>query len=271
MQLLWIIIIAGYALCTAHAIYTLTTKRQGLNRAENLTLAVALVAHTVWLLERGIRTGRCPMVGTQESSAFLSWSLVVLYLLAQRWYQTGALKAFILPIALALAGVAAFTSGTLERPDGINEPLQRILFPVHAGLILLAFAAFFISFGAGLMYIIQERELKHKRLGAIFYKLPSLEKCDAISFKSMTAGLILLTVGILAGIAWSKAKYAVYWHNDPEEVIALVIWLIYLLIIQSRLSAGWGGRRAAVASIIGFVLVVCSLAGLRYLGTLHVF
>jgi ABC-type transport system involved in cytochrome c biogenesis permease subunit len=270
MQLLWIVILVGYALCTAHAIYTLTTKKQGLNRAANLTLGVALLAQTVWLLERGIRTGRCPMVGTQESFSFLSWSLVALYLVGQRWYQTGALKAFILPIALALAAIAAFTPGTLERPDGISEPLQRILFPVHAGLILLAFAAFFISFGAGLMYIIQERELKHKRLGAIFYKLPSLDKCDAISFRSMTAGLILLTVGILAGVAWSKAKSGVFWHNDPGEVFAVFIWLIYLLIIQSRISAGWGGRRAAFASIIGFAVVVCSLAGLRYLGTLHV-
>jgi ABC-type transport system involved in cytochrome c biogenesis permease subunit len=136
---------------------------------------------------------------------------------------------------------------------------------------MVAFAAFFIAFGAGLMYIIQDRELRLKRFGTAFYKLPSLDVCDAISFRATTAGFILLTAGIIAGVAWSKAKNGFYWHGGPEEIISVFIWLIYLLIIQSRLSAGWGGRRAAVASVIGFVLLVSSLAGVRYLGTLHVF
>lgn len=271
MKLLWVLVAGGYALASAQAIYMLTTKRGALNKAALVSLSAGLAAHTIWLVERGIRTGRCPLVGTQETFAFLSWSLVVLYLVAQRWYRTGALKAFILPISLILALVAAFTEGTLDRPDGISEPLQRILFPVHAGLIMLAFAAFFIAFGAGLMYIIQERELRLKRFGAIFYKLPSLDTCEAISFTSMTTGFIFLTVGITAGVAWSRAQDGVYWHNSPEEILSVITWLMYLLIIQSRVSAGWGGRRTALASILGFVLVICSLAGIRYIGTLHVF
>jgi ABC-type transport system involved in cytochrome c biogenesis permease subunit len=271
MNGLWILIIAGYAICLVQSIFALTTRRSPLRKAAAAAFAVAFAAHTAWLLNRGLSAGRCPVAGTQETSAFLSWCLVVFHLLAQRHARTGALKAFILPIILVLTVVAAIAPGTHDNPQGINQPLQRFLFPIHAGLIMLAYAAFFTAFGAGLMYIIQERELKLKRFGTIFFRLPSLDTCDAISLKSLVIGFILLTLGIAAGVAWSRARDGVFWHGQPIEVFSYFTWVIYLLILQSRVSAGWGGRKAALASIIGFVLALFSLAGVRYLGTLHGF
>jgi ABC-type transport system involved in cytochrome c biogenesis permease subunit len=203
--------------------------------------------------------------------AFLSWGLVIAFLAVSRWYQANALRAFVFPIVFVLVTVAAITPGTTGQPEGLGSPIQRLLFPVHAGLILLAYAAFFIAFGAGLMYIIQERELKLKRFGAIFYRLPSLETCDSISFKSLASGFILLTLGIAAGIAWSRTRDGVFFHGEPIEVFAGFTWLVYLLIIQSRLHSSWGGRTAALASIVSFMIVVFSLVGVRYLGNLHVF
>jgi len=273
MDTLWIIVLLGYALCVAQSIYALTTKRPARAGLSLGALAIALGVHTSWLLLRGIRTGRCPLVGTQEMCAFLSWSLAVSYLIAYRWFHANALKAFIFPIVLVLATIAAIAPGTTGRPDGLNNPLQSVLFPVHAGLILLAYAAFFIAFGAGVMYIIQERELKSKRFGTMFYKLPSLDTCDTISFKSLAIGFGLLTLGIAAGIYWQGLRSGRFWQGDPTEIFSVVTWVIYLLIIQSRMNAGWRGRTAALASIVSFLIVICSLVGVRYLGpgTLHPF
>ena len=271
MNFLWFVILAGYAVCAVQSIIGLTAKRPWMNRLALVSLAVSFTAHTVWLFHRGITSGRCPLVDAQEKSAFLSWCLIVAYLIAQRWYRAGALRAFVFPIIFVLASVAAIVPGTQDHPEGITNPLQKVLFPVHAGLILLAYSAFFIAFGAGLMFIIQERELKLKRFGSIFFRLPSLDTCDAISFKSMSAGFTLLTLGMAAGIIWSRVRDGIFWHGQPIEIFSVFTWIVYLLIIQSRINAGWGGRKAAVASIIGFALVVFSLAGVRYLGALHVF
>jgi ABC-type uncharacterized transport system permease subunit len=269
MHYLWIIILIGYAVCVAQSILSLTSKRPVWSKTALTSLVAAFTAHTVWLLQQGIRTGRCPLVGTQEMCAFLSWSLIVSYLLAARWYKANALKAFIFPLVLVLTTIAAIAPVTPGRPDGLNNPFQSFLFPVHAGLILLAYAAFFITFGGGLMYIIQERELRNKRFGRFFYRLPSLETCDAISYKTMAIGFVLLTLGISAGIAWQRARDGIFWHGEPIEIFSVFTWLVYLLIIQSRMNSGWGGRTAAMASVISFTLVVCSLLGLRYFGTLH--
>jgi len=270
MDILVFIVLVGYGICVTVALYGLIARRTVLSGLSGAALAVGVGAQTIWLFHRGITTGRCPLVGTQELSAFLSWSLVLAYMVAQRWYKTMALKAFVFPIVFVLSTVAAIVPNAPARVQDISQPIPKLLLPVHAGLILLAYAAFFISFGAGLMYIFQERELKLKRFGAIFHRLPSLDTCDAISFKSVAVGFVLLTLGVSAGIVWSHARDGVYWHGDPIEIFSVVTWFIYLIIIQSRLTAGWGGRNAAFATIIGFVLVVCSLAGLQYLDTLHV-
>ncbi|HWC76275.1 MAG TPA: cytochrome c biogenesis protein CcsA [Blastocatellia bacterium] len=271
MDILWIGILIGYAICVAQSIIALTTKRPVMTRTALASLAVAFAAQTVWLLVRGFQSGRPPLVGTQEMCAFLSWGLVLAYLIALRWYPTNALRAFVFPIVFVIATVAAFAPEASGEPEGLNDPLQRILLPVHAGLILLAYSSFFIAFGAGLMYIIQERELKHKKLGRMFYRLPSLDVCDAISFKAMAIGFILLTLGIAAGLVWSRTRDGQFFQGDPLEIFSVFTWLIYLLMIQSRFNARWGGRAAAFASIISFMIVVCSLVGVRYLGTLHVF
>lgn len=266
MEILWITILSGYAVCVAQAVFALTTKRPVIQKPAFAALAIALGAHTVWLVLKGIQANRCPLVGTQEMSAFLSWCIVVFYLIASRWYRANALKAFVFPIVLTLTTIAAISPDTQGSTDTQNQPLQGILLPVHVGLILLAYAAFFITFGAGLMYIIQERELRHKRFGTIFYRLPSLDTCDSISSRSMAFGFVLLTMGILAGLWFTHARYGVYWLGGPLEIFSVATWILYLLLIQTRMNAGWGGRAGALASIVSFLIVVCSLVGVRYLG-----
>lgn len=266
MHILWIIVLVGYAICVAQAVYALTTKRPVLQSTALAALAIALGAHTGWLVLTGIRANRCPLVGTGEMSAFLSWCLVLAYLIASRWYRANALKAFVFPIVLVLATIAAISPEGQGAPGSANPPLQGVLLPLHVALILLAYAAFFITFGAGLMYIIQERELKHKRFGTIFYRLPSLDTCDSISSRSMAIGFALLTMGILAGLWFTHAYYGVYWKGGPLEIFSVATWVLYLLLIQTRMTAGWGGRAGALASIVSFLIVVCSLVGVRYLG-----
>jgi len=266
METLWIIILVGYAICVAQSIFALTTKRPVMRRTALGALAIALGAHTAWLLLRGIRTGRCPLVGSQEMSAFLSFGLVLSTLIAYRWFHANALKAFIFPIVFVLAAIAAVSPDVPGRTTEFASTLQSVLLPAHVALLLLAYASFFVAFGAGVMYIIQERELKHKRFGTVFYKLPSLDTCDAISSRAMAIGFVLMTLGIVGGLWYSYSRYHVFWQAGPLEIFSAVTWLLYLIIIQSRINAGWGGRAAALASILSFIIVICSLIGVRFLG-----
>jgi ABC-type uncharacterized transport system permease subunit len=145
------------------------------------------------------------------------------------------------------------------------------LFPIHTTLLIFAYAAFFVVFMASIMYLLQERELKLKTFSAIFHRLPSLATVNELATSAATLGLTLLTLGIATGMIWSSARDGRIWHNDPKEIFAIITWLLYLLLIIYRSTAGWRGRRAAWLGVVGFGLVLCTFFGARLLGGYHVF
>ena len=147
----------------------------------------------------------------------------------------------------------------------------QVIFPLHVTLVTFAYAAFITTFACGVMYLVQERELKTKHFGAVFARLPALNTCDEIGQRAAGLGFVLLTMGIVTGILWNSQRDGRYWHNDPKEVMALATWIVYLFMLHYRLTAGWRGRRAALISIAGFVVVLLTWLGARALGGYHVF
>ena len=80
-----------------------------------------------------------------------------------------------------------------------------------------------------------------------------------------------MTLGLLAGVIWAEQDWTQGWPSDPKVIAAFITWGIYLILIYLRLSMGWRGRRAAIISMIGFLSVLFTFLGTRYLGGLHSF
>ena len=131
--------------------------------------------------------------------------------------------------------------------------------------------ALFVVFIASIMYLVQEYELKAKKFGAFFHRLPSLSTVNDISTTSTGIGFALLTTGIMTGFLLSSQRDGKIWHNDPKEILALLTWLIYLSLIIYRSTKRCRGHRAAWMGIAGFVFVLCTFIGARLLGSFHVF
>jgi cytochrome c-type biogenesis protein CcsB len=214
---------------------------------------------------------RFPLVLLQEVFSFLAWSIAGYALIASVRSRNRLLTSYVFPAVVILTLIAALLPAPVATPAGFKAFGDTLLFPLHASLVLFAYAAFFVTFLAGIMYILQERKLKLKRLGTSFLRLPALDTCDDLSYKSMSIGFVLLTLGIVSGIMWSGNHYGVYWHGDPIEIVTMLTWLVYLFMIHYRVTAGWRGRRVAIVAIIGFFFVLFSLMGLKYLGGFHVF
>jgi ABC-type transport system involved in cytochrome c biogenesis permease subunit len=223
--------------------------------------------HTVDLVTGIVRDGHLPLYGLNEVASFLSWSLVLYFVIAQTRYPGSALAGLLFPTAFILEALSAIAPVVEKTPDLLAA--SPVFFSVHAGMVLLAYGAFVIMFMAGVMYIAQEREIKRKNFGAFFHRLPSLDTCDSIGSRALGAGFIMLTVGIATGMMWSRSLDGVYWRGDPTEVIAVCTWLVYLFLVHYRLTAGWRGRRAALVSIVGFGLVVFSLMLVRFTSGFH--
>jgi len=104
-------------------------------------------------------------------------------------------------------------------------------------------------------------------------RLPiSLELLDEISYKSVSLGYPLYTVGALfAGAIWAEQAWGQFWSWDPKEVGALITWLFFSGYLHARYQRGWTGRRAAVLAVAGFLVVLLSFFGNYFFGGLHAY
>ncbi len=104
-------------------------------------------------------------------------------------------------------------------------------------------------------------------------KLPiSLELLDEISYKAVSLGYPLYTVGALfAGAIWAEQAWGAFWSWDPKEVGALITWLFFSGYLHARYQRGWTGSRAAILAVAGFLVVLLSFFGNYFFGGLHAY
>jgi cytochrome c-type biogenesis protein CcsB len=275
MLKLLVIALTLYLIGAFYSIYTFATKSKRPDRDLKLIIGLGFVAHTAAIVAAWREAGHFPVISPKEVSSFIGWAIVGYYLAVSKRYHTRALPAFLFPLVYLFMFISLLLPSRavpqiLESAIEASQ-LTKIILPVHVTLVIVSYAAFAVTFVCSLMYLIQEHELKAKRFGASSERLPALNTCDEIGYRSVTIGFVLLTLGVAAGIFWNNQRDGRYWHNDPKEVMALITWIVYLFPIHYRVTAGWRGRRAAWMSIAGFVAVILTWLGARGLGGYHVF
>ena len=254
-----------YFIATCGYMVHLITMRKDVERIAFRTLLAGTIIHAITIGVRWVRLWHAPFTGMGESLSFLAMLLSGSFLLFQYGHKVKNLGAFVTPIIMLIT-VASVT--LIDHSISYLPPaLRSIWLPIHAGLCLVSYAILTLSFSLSVMYLVQEWQIKHKRLGAIFRRLPSLETLDIMAGRSLKVGFPLLTLGIITGAIWAEKAWGAYWSWDPKETWSLITWLVYAALLHQRLTVGWRGRRSAVMTIIGFMVLVFTFFGVTYLLT----
>ncbi|MFQ5895661.1 MAG: inner membrane protein YpjD [Nitrospinota bacterium] len=213
-------------------------------------VVTGFLAHSLDFVLRMQTVGHFPYGGWHDSMSALAWAIVLAYLLAQIRYRMMALGAFVLPVAFALTGYAALLPPSQV---GALPGLRGLLLASHVGLALLGVGAFTVLFAGALMFILQEAQLKSRRPGALFHRLPSLSSLDELNGRALLVGFPLLTLSLVTGSLWAQVARGSFWSWDPVRTWPLVlIWLSFGLLCVLRLMKSWRGKRAALVSLVGF-------------------
>jgi ABC-type uncharacterized transport system permease subunit len=223
-------------------------------------LATAFGIHAVAIGVGCSEFGGAEFFSLRGGLVLMVWLASGAYLLLQRFYHLPSLGAFITPFTLAVLLPALF--GDPKHPEVVPETLRHPTLTVHIVTAVLGVALFGIAFGSAVMYLLQEREVKGKRFGALFSRLPSLDALDRMVQRLVRAGFVVYTVAIVAGTITATAVWKSAWSWDPQQIVSLVVWLLYGAMVQLRHS-GWHGRRYAVLTLVGFVLVLGSMVSLK--------
>jgi cytochrome c-type biogenesis protein CcsB len=222
------------------------------------TIAATLLGfalHTAYLSQRWTEAGHFPVVGLHDAASFMAWATVLVYLLTYVTTRVDALGLLVHPVAFGLLLTASLAPMS-EREDPI---LKSLFLPIHTTLAFFGYAALFVAFGMGLLYLVQERGLKSRTPNRFYYLAPSLERCDTISGRSVAVGFGFLTLAIVTGVLWSHSARGRYWSWNAKELSALTAWVIYVVLLLARRRSGWGGRQAAWLGVAGFSVVLFTL------------
>jgi len=262
MSLLFLFTYTVYVLATISYQVYFWTQHERIRSASRIVLLLAMILHTVHLVHRYFQAGHTPITTNHEAVSFFAWSMAVGFL-SFRWrYNVKNLGTFASLSITALMTIALFSSPEVRT---LPPALQSKWLPIHASIALMADAFLALAFCGGIMYLLQEREIKKRRFGIFYNRLPSLETLDTLNQHCIAVGFPLLTLGIITGSIWAKQAWGAYWQWDPKATWSLITWLLYAALLHFRFTMGWRRRRAAIMSVIGFGAALFTLWGVSYL------
>jgi cytochrome c-type biogenesis protein CcsB len=241
-------------------------KKGNTQKIGTLFLQLGFLTHAVDLIVRITEQRQFPASNFIEAFWALTCLTVLIFLIVFRKRNKEAGAIVLLPITIV--SVILKMSHAVQT-ETIGPGVGAGWIYVHIPLMILSVAALTISFLTAIMYLLQERQLKHKEPSFFLERLPSLEAADAISYKSLWLGFFLLTLGILTGMIWSKYLRGVYWSWDSKEIWAAITWGLYAILLHGRMLSAWRGRKAAYLAILGFALILFTFAGVSLVSKVY--
>jgi cytochrome c-type biogenesis protein CcsB len=255
--------IVAYACATGLAFAYLVQRLEVVHRLAALATASGWAAHTLALVIVAVQTGRPPLATLSDAVSVVAWVVVLLQMNVERRSGVKVLGAFVMPVVLVLA-----LKSSLGRP-ALAPALGGAWVWVHIALALIGIAAFVLNFAGALMYLLQERQIRAKRPGRFYYRLPALETLDHLTYRTLALGFPFLTTGIILGAVWARTSWGSVFAPDPLAFFSAVAWVIYAGTLAGRTAAGWRGRRAAYYAIVGFAALVLTLGAGLFLPGMH--
>lgn len=260
---LWVYAIGALILL----LYAVTEKKRLITVAM-IVVGVGLIAHTMGLTVRTINIGRLPFANMYEFILFFAWGLVLVYFVTQRRHPVPLLGTAVMPVAVILMAAARITTSA-ARP--LMPALQSYWLQSHVATAVLAYGAFGVSFGVGIMYLIKDSQpvtVSSTTLATMPQSsslLPSTETLDKLLYRVISFGFFFLTLVLITGSVWAEQVWGAWWSWDPKETWALITWLVYAVYLHGRFTRGWRGRRSAWIAVFGFVAVMFTLFGVTWL------
>jgi ABC-type uncharacterized transport system permease subunit len=242
-------------------------------------LVGAALAHTFVIGMQTMEAGHVPITGPTPAISTFVWLLALAYLYLEMTTNERAMGVFILPLLVALQMIPALNPGVEER----SAVLQGPLFGIHVSSLLFAYASFALACVIGITYVLLFKEIKAKHLGFFYARLPSLQVLDSMNQRTVWIGWVCLTIGLIAGAMFAAQARALpsaaldprvqaMSLGDPKILAALVCWVVYSFEAFGARRIGWGGRRTAYLSALGFTIVLLNFVPISYfLTTSHDF
>jgi ABC-type uncharacterized transport system permease subunit len=207
-----------------------------------------------------------------EIESILGLLIAGIFLAIAGIYGTVSFGVFALPASFLLVFVPALGANRYTFP---SPGVRTGWLVVHIAFLLAAYASLAFSMVASFLYLVQERRLKshlvlaghpnprsqNRDLGQprpIFGRefLPPLDTLERIAHATLLFGFPCMTLGLLVGSLLAQESVGPAYFFDAKVLLSFAMWVLYVVLLYIRRSAGLRGRRAAYLSSGVFLVIL---------------
>lgn len=163
---------------------------------------------------------------------------------------TETLGIFVYP----LAGLSTLLPLAMEKP--MQLPLE---IGSHVLISIAAYSIMGIATAQAILYSIQEKNFKAKKLGKLMNALPPLQVMESTLLQLLKIGFIFLTFALISGAFFVENLFEQQLIH--KTFFAILAWLAYGLFLFGHFKYGWRGQTAARYAIWAYFLLILSYIG----------
>ncbi|HLB25612.1 MAG TPA: cytochrome c biogenesis protein CcsA [Nitrospirota bacterium] len=224
-------------------LYLPLRKKPVLLAAEGLTL-LFLIAMTVSLAARTVKSGHSPMANRYESLASFAWSLGFVYWYVRLRYREVRAGYFIMPLTVLVMFMVRISPSEITP---VYPALDTWMFETHVAAAFVGYAFFGASFAGSILYLVSKAEAERP-----------LEK---MIFRTAYYGFALFTISMVVGGLWAYLAWGTYWLWKVKELWSFLIWIYYAGFLHAFYVKKLRGRGVAWLSIAGFLITMFTYLG----------
>ncbi len=240
----------------------LFNQKQGWQKTALYLISTAVVFHCISIIIYTITIRQIPIQNLSQSLSIAAFFLGCMFLFFQYKFDLKILGVF---ASILLSATMLIVLILPNAPIEQTSILKGFWLYSHIILVFTGEAALALACGTGILYLLQEKGIKAKKPGFFFKRLPSLDLLDSVGYTCLTTGFALLTIGLITGFIYAKTIWGRFWGWDPKEIFSVGTWLIYAALLHLRLYSGWRGRKSAIMTIIGFLIIIFTFLGVNIL------
>jgi ABC-type uncharacterized transport system permease subunit len=162
----------------------------------------------------------------------------------------------------ALAGLGSFAVLlALFFPGTPLHQLASAWLPLHLALGVASYGLFAAAAVHAWLMMRAEHSIRAGADGNAGLPLLTLER---LTFRFATAGFVLLSATLLAGLLFSETLYGQPMRLDHKTVFSILAWIVFAFLLLGRLRFGWRGRKAVRVLYAGSILLLLAYVGSRF-------
>ena len=194
--------------------------------------------------------------------ALMMWLAVLIYWLENFRVRMNGLQALVLP----LAAISAVLPALVEARYIVHA--NTFKFQIHLLSAMLAYSLFALAAIHAVFMGLSERALHgspaNRHFAHLITSLPPLLSMEAVLFRMLWIGFVLLTISLGTGILFAEEVFGRALRFDHKTVFAFISWGIFAVLLAGRHFYGWRGRQALRLTLAGFLALMLAYIGTRF-------